>query len=105
MSGTSLDGLDLVYSKFIFDDDNWAYEILDVKTVDYDDVPQWKTRLLQAPSLSPIDLEKLNEEYAAFLGSFREERTCQTAAFMPVEADFSPRCLAILNDDDCSALL
>ena len=64
MSGTSRDGLDLVYvklSKAI----SWDYEILAAKTYGYS--PTWFSKLGNAINLSDIKLAELNKDYSNFL--------------------------------------
>ena len=53
MSGTSLDGLDIVYVNF-YQDKNWKYEIINSKTYMYD--KKWIS------SLENISKEKINYE-------------------------------------------
>jgi len=67
MSGTSLDGLDIVCVKF----DKKAYknfEILYSETISYSVV--WKERLQGAIALSKEELEKLDTDYAMLLSKF-----------------------------------
>ncbi|MGJ8745669.1 anhydro-N-acetylmuramic acid kinase [Polaribacter sp.] len=65
MSGTSLDGIDLVYVQF--DKEKVSnFSILYADTVSYSE--NWSTRLQNAIHFSSDDLKKLNLEYGAFLG-------------------------------------
>lgn len=64
MSGTSLDGIDLIYVHFS-KNDAWQFEILKAQTIEYPDF--WKTRLSQSMNLSQSALETLNMEYTAYL--------------------------------------
>lgn len=66
MSGTSLDGLDICYAKFIFKDNIWDFEILEAETINYSEV--WKEKLKTAIQLSAVDLLALNSEYGFYLG-------------------------------------
>ena len=66
MSGTSLDGLDLAYCKFIKNGSSWSYELLDQQSIDYD--PLWRTRLKHAIDLSAIELLQLHVDYGTWLG-------------------------------------
>ena len=66
MSGTSLDGVDLVYVKFS-NKKNQAFDILYAQTVGYS--KKWKSRLQDAINFSSDDLETLNKDYGSFLGS------------------------------------
>ncbi len=38
MSGTSMDGLDLSFSKYIYENDMWSFELIDSKTFKYDQI-------------------------------------------------------------------
>lgn len=69
MSGTSLDGLDMVYVRFTHERGRWHFEILDSKTLDYSKTEErWDQKLESAYQL-PIDqLGPLNEAYARYLG-------------------------------------
>lgn len=65
MSGTSLDGLDMVYVKF--QKSNYAnFEILSAETINYSDI--WKERLQSAINLDKKGISILHYEYGAFLG-------------------------------------
>lgn len=66
MSGTSLDGVDLVYVKFS-NKKNQAFDILYAQTVGYS--KKWKSRLQDAINFSSDDLGTLNKDYGSFLGS------------------------------------
>ena len=65
MSGTSLDGLDIVLCKFIFNN-NREFEILKSKTIEYN--LYWKRNLSKAHTLSGLDLLLLHKEYGRFIG-------------------------------------
>ncbi|MCL7765326.1 anhydro-N-acetylmuramic acid kinase [Polaribacter sp. Z014] len=65
MSGTSLDGIDLVYVKF--DKNNYQdFDILHSKTVSYS--KKWKSTLQEAIHFSSDDLKELNLNYGILLG-------------------------------------
>ena len=65
MSGTSLDGIDMVYVKF--QKSNYAnFEILSAETINYSDI--WKERLQSAINLDKKGISILHYEYGAFLG-------------------------------------
>ena len=66
MSGTSLDGLDLVYCKIQQKENTYIYEILNTKSVDY--TPQMRNSLKNAIHLSALDLLELNNSYGTWLG-------------------------------------
>jgi anhydro-N-acetylmuramic acid kinase len=66
MSGTSLDGVDLAYCKFIRKKKNWDFSIPCAQTFPY---PQeWKKKLSTAHLLSGEALLELNSTYGKFLG-------------------------------------
>ncbi len=65
MSGTSLDGLDLIYVRF--DTQNLTgFEILKAETIPYTD--QWQQKLQKAYKMSAVNLAKLDAAYGNFLG-------------------------------------
>ena len=64
MSGTSLDGVDLVYVKFV--KNNYReFEILNCETISYSD--NWKSVLQQAIYFEQGDLDRLNVKYGVLL--------------------------------------
>lgn len=64
MSGTSLDGIDLVHVQFR-KTANWEFSIHHTLTLAYPEI--WQSRLSQAMTLSLAALEQLNMEYTAYL--------------------------------------
>ncbi|WP_370477808.1 anhydro-N-acetylmuramic acid kinase [Tamlana flava] len=64
MSGTSLDGIDLVQAKFYFDG-FWRFEILIAETIAYP--KKWRDTLSNLVSLSLKDLKEIDEDYTEFL--------------------------------------
>lgn len=64
MSGTSLDGVDLAHIKFS-KEKNWTFEILETKTVSYDD--KWIKTLKECVLYSKSELFQLNEDYTVLL--------------------------------------
>ena len=66
MSGTSLDGIDLVYVKFT-KKEKWDFQILASETIDYSQV--WKHILRNSIELAPAALKKLNIRYTDYLGN------------------------------------
>jgi len=66
MSGTSLDGLDLVLAAFTPRGDAWSWEILQAVTHPYP--PRWKKALEQAPRMDGASLLLLHKEYGRYLG-------------------------------------
>lgn len=65
MSGTSLDGLDLVACRFTFDQ-SWNYEILKSLTIPYSH--KWVTKLSTATELNALDFAFLNNDLGKFIG-------------------------------------
>ena len=66
MSGTSLDGVDLAYCKFSYQEGNWAYKILKTQSIAYQD--SWKRKLSNGFNLNASQLEDLSNRYGVFLG-------------------------------------
>ncbi|WP_111709424.1 anhydro-N-acetylmuramic acid kinase [Lutibacter citreus] len=65
MSGTSLDGIDIVYAK-INSNSNYTFEILNATTVPYS--KEWKFTLKKGFHLNGEELTKLDADYGIFLG-------------------------------------
>lgn len=65
MSGTSLDGLDIVACRFTIDK-NWSYEILKANSVSYSH--KWMTKLSDTFELNALDFALLHNEYGKFTG-------------------------------------
>lgn len=66
MSGTSLDGLDLVACRFNFDR-NWEFDILKSVTIPYSH--KWMTRLsTPAIELNALEFVELNNDFGKFIG-------------------------------------
>lgn len=65
MSGTSLDGLDLCYAVFEYDDD-WSFRITSTQCVEYDAV--WREKLGTAHQLAEAEREDLHEEFGQLIG-------------------------------------
>lgn len=65
MSGTSLDGLDLVACRFI-QNESWHYEMLKANTIPYSH--KWVNKLANAANLSALDLAFLNNDLGRFIG-------------------------------------
>ena len=65
MSGTSLDGLDIVLCNFSCKK-SWNYKILKSQTINYSD--EWRNKLAVAPDLSGIELLKLHKKFGKFIG-------------------------------------
>ena len=67
MSGTSLDGIDLCYVAFEYEN-NWQFKILQSKTYDYTN--KWKQRLGSLIHLTDNELNKINVEYTQYTAQF-----------------------------------
>lgn len=66
MSGSSLDGLDIVFAEFLHQGGTWSFEI---KAADcYPYTADWEQRLRQAPDLSARDYAALHAAYGSYLG-------------------------------------
>lgn len=64
MSGTSLDGIDLVYVHF-YKDVGWTFQLREAETIPY--TPGWREKLQQASRLSLVELQDLNLSYSLLL--------------------------------------
>jgi anhydro-N-acetylmuramic acid kinase len=83
MSGTSLDGIDIVYVRFDTNDEI-NFKIINATTIPYNDL--WKNRLKGGFHLSGEDLTLLDADYGIFLGetikSFIEENEIKNIDFI-----------------------
>ncbi|HWJ90919.1 MAG TPA: anhydro-N-acetylmuramic acid kinase [Flavisolibacter sp.] len=79
MSGSSLDGLDIVFAEFNEAAGNWSFEIRAAACYPYSE--EWKYRLQHAVSLSALDYQLLHADYGHYLGrevlKFMEENSLQ----------------------------
>lgn len=66
MSGSSLDGLDIVFAEFHENAGAWNFEIKAANCYEYS--PEWKERLQNATSLSGLDYQLLHTDYGHYLG-------------------------------------
>jgi anhydro-N-acetylmuramic acid kinase len=67
MSGTSLDGLDLILCSFEMKAENWHFTILKTATVSYSNA--WKRALSDAHTLSVTDFIALHNQFGTYTGS------------------------------------
>jgi anhydro-N-acetylmuramic acid kinase len=67
MSGTSLDGIDLLCVNFSKINDRWIYDLLESDTITYSE--SWLTKLKTAVNFSHEALQQLNEEYTILLST------------------------------------
>ena len=65
MSGTSIDGLDLVACRFTFDT-KWNFEILKANTISYSH--KWVNKLTTAAELNALEFAFLHNGYGKFIG-------------------------------------
>jgi anhydro-N-acetylmuramic acid kinase len=66
MSGTSLDGVDIAFCRFIIDNQKWTYEIVCAETVAYP--VAWREKLLGLESTDAVTFNQVNVEYGYYLG-------------------------------------
>ncbi|MEI9910316.1 MAG: hypothetical protein WDO71_12015 [Bacteroidota bacterium] len=66
MSGSSLDGLDIVFAEFHENGGKWGYEIVKADCLPYS--AEWITRLKSAISLHALDYQLLHTDYGHYLG-------------------------------------
>jgi anhydro-N-acetylmuramic acid kinase len=66
MSGTSLDGLDIVYTRILNNQNTYSFEILKAETVAYS--KHWEQKLRNAFSASKKEIEELTIAYGFYLG-------------------------------------
>jgi anhydro-N-acetylmuramic acid kinase len=65
MSGTSLDGLDLVACRFT-NDQTWKFEVVKAVTIPYSH--KWVNKLVAAAELNALEFSLLNNEFGKFIG-------------------------------------
>jgi anhydro-N-acetylmuramic acid kinase len=66
MSGSSLDGLDIVFAEFQENAGVWEHEILHADCYPYE--PEWVERLKNAVTLTALDYQLLHADYGHYLG-------------------------------------
>lgn len=66
MSGSSLDGLDIVFAEFHENSGNWNFEIRAADCYEYPG--EWKERLQSATSLNALEYQLLHADYGHYLG-------------------------------------
>lgn len=66
MSGTSLDGVDIIYANISRLNGNYKFKIIKAETISYSN--DWESRLRNAFSASKSEIEILNIEYGIYLG-------------------------------------
>lgn len=66
MSGTSLDGIDMAWCRFQYDQAKWSYEILKAETIKYP--AGWEHRLANAHQLPADELLSMHARYGHYIG-------------------------------------
>src|SRR4029079_5274590 len=66
MSGSSLDGLDIVFAEFHENGGKWNYEIIHADCYAYP--AEWSGRLKNSTSLNALDYQLLHVDYGHYLG-------------------------------------
>ncbi len=66
MSGTSLDGLDIAFCRFFFENDSWSYEIVEAETIVYS--AAWKQKLLNLEKTDALTFQQTHVEYGDYVG-------------------------------------
>lgn len=82
MSGTSLDGVDVVFCEFSFENRKWLFEIVCGETIPYS--KDWKQRLIACETASALEFQQTNIDYGFYLG----ERVRDFVAKHAIQADF-----------------
>lgn len=75
MSGTSLDGLDIAYTEFCYDNEQWSFKLLQSKAIHYTN--EWKNKLNNAMQLDALGIHlldiELGEYFSTCINEFRKE--------------------------------
>lgn len=84
MSGTSLDGVDLAYTEFIFDGTNWSFNLLKANSYSYTN--EWRSKLNNAMQLDALGIQLLDIELAEYfselINNFRKEFSINEVDFI-----------------------
>ncbi|WP_158961045.1 anhydro-N-acetylmuramic acid kinase [Myroides fluvii] len=84
MSGTSLDGVDLVYVTLSFNQGKWSFEIEQGQTMPYTET--WRKKLKTAITLNKVELDVLDEQYTVHLAevitAFIQEHALESVDFV-----------------------
>ncbi|MCO6496004.1 MAG: anhydro-N-acetylmuramic acid kinase [Bacteroidetes bacterium] len=67
MSGSSMDGVDIAYCNFTFDNGKWSFEIKNAETIPYDE--KWRIRLSQLRRQNALTYVKTDVFYGHYLGT------------------------------------
>lgn len=83
MSGTSLDGIDIIYASYVFDN-YWRFEIFHSETVNYN--KYWKTTLSQLTKRTMKELDEIDKTYSKYLAqvilNFKEKHKLNDIDFI-----------------------
>jgi len=71
MSGTSLDGVDVVLCEFANSNGQWEYRLIGGKTVHYTD--SWKELLARSYTMKAAELVELDHNYGKYLGAICQD--------------------------------
>jgi anhydro-N-acetylmuramic acid kinase len=82
MSGTSLDGLDIAYCHFLFENNKWTFVIKEAQTIEYN--KEIRENLLRAENTNSEDFVRIDKEFGHFLG----EKTKNFIEKHSIEVDF-----------------
>ena len=66
MSGSSLDGLDIVFTELVENAGKWNFQVIAAACYPYE--PEWSERLKNATSLSALDYQLLHTDYGHYTG-------------------------------------
>ncbi len=66
MSGTSLDGVDLIHLHLTYKNEKWNFELFEKETITYSN--EWLLTLKKAVNFSKIELIALDRKYTLYLG-------------------------------------
>lgn len=71
MSGTSLDGVDIAFCKFVLKNKRWTYTIVEAETIPY--TSAWKKALLNLERTDALTFQQLHIDYGFYLGKLVSE--------------------------------
>lgn len=84
MSGTSLDGVDLAYTEFIYDENKWKFNLIYSKSISYNN--EWRMKLNKAMELDGLRIHLLDIELAEYfsdlINQFRKEYSIDQLDFI-----------------------
>lgn len=71
MSGTSLDGVDIAFCKFTFDNQKWQFSIAESETIPYPS--EWVNALLKLEKTDALSFMQAHVEYGYYLGKLVDD--------------------------------